>query len=237
MNLAENIYTYRKKSGMSQGDLAEALDVSRQSVSKWETGAAVPELDKLVKMSQIFDISVDELIGAPPRKTEEQAAAPEPPIVVYVDKPVLPRISRQTIFGIVLLIVSLLLALILAFDLELATAEILALTMPPAICGGLFLVTKNPSFYSGWILSIGYWIQLLVFVPRWEAAPLFLILGVLLVTAMVVLSILVHRRGILRIPGWVWVIGSLLLICAAVLLLINTVPPFWISSSSVPVGS
>ena len=39
-NLAENIYTYRKKSGMSQGDLAEALDVSRQSVSKWETGVS-----------------------------------------------------------------------------------------------------------------------------------------------------------------------------------------------------
>ncbi len=45
-----------------QNDLAETLAVSRQSVSKWETDSAVPELDKLVSMSELFDVMLDELI-------------------------------------------------------------------------------------------------------------------------------------------------------------------------------
>ena len=50
MNLGERIYRLRTERNMSQGDLAEALEVSRQSVSKWENNSAVPELDKLVRM-------------------------------------------------------------------------------------------------------------------------------------------------------------------------------------------
>ena len=49
MSLAENIYKFRTEQNMSQLDLADTLEVSRQSVSKWETGAAVQELDKLKK--------------------------------------------------------------------------------------------------------------------------------------------------------------------------------------------
>lgn len=63
MTLSENIYRFRTEKNMSQLDLADALEVSRQSVSKWETGAAVPELEKLIKMSDLFDISLDELVG------------------------------------------------------------------------------------------------------------------------------------------------------------------------------
>ena len=63
MQLHENIYRLRTARNMSQGDLADALEVSRQSVSKWETGAAVPELDKLIKMSQLFDVTLDQLVN------------------------------------------------------------------------------------------------------------------------------------------------------------------------------
>ena len=59
MGLGEKIYALRTDKGMSQTDLAEALDVSRQSISKWETNASIPELDKLLKMSEIFGISLD----------------------------------------------------------------------------------------------------------------------------------------------------------------------------------
>ena len=59
MTLGETIRTVRSEKGMSQGDLADALDVSRQSVSKWETDASVPELDKLVKMCDLFGVSLD----------------------------------------------------------------------------------------------------------------------------------------------------------------------------------
>ena len=51
MELGERIYTMRAARGLSQTDLADALEVSRQSVSKWETGASAPELDKLMKLS------------------------------------------------------------------------------------------------------------------------------------------------------------------------------------------
>src|SRR6056297_686932 len=62
MNLGEKILEMRTKANMSQGNLADVLNVSRQSVSKWETNSSTPELDKLLKMSEIFNISIDELV-------------------------------------------------------------------------------------------------------------------------------------------------------------------------------
>lgn len=62
MSLGQNIYAQRSAHGMSQGDLADALDVSRQSISKWETDTSVPELDKLLRMADIFGITLDELV-------------------------------------------------------------------------------------------------------------------------------------------------------------------------------
>ena len=59
MKLNEKIIALRNKYQMSQGDLAEKLNVSRQSVSKWETGASIPDLDKLIAMSELFGISSD----------------------------------------------------------------------------------------------------------------------------------------------------------------------------------
>ncbi len=77
MNLGENIYKYRTQKNMSQGDLAEALEVSRQSVSKWENNSATPELDKLMKMAAIFEITLDELVtGEKREKTESAEPAP-----------------------------------------------------------------------------------------------------------------------------------------------------------------
>ena len=70
MNLGESIYRLRTARNLSQGDLADALDVSRQSVSKWENNMAVPDLDKLVKMSDLFGITLDELVtGRAPQAT------------------------------------------------------------------------------------------------------------------------------------------------------------------------
>lgn len=62
MKLCEQIYKFRCEKKLSQSELAETLDVSRQSVSKWETGAAVPELSKLMLMSELFGVSLDELV-------------------------------------------------------------------------------------------------------------------------------------------------------------------------------
>lgn len=78
MNLGENIYRLRTEKNMSQGDLADALDVSRQSVSKWENNSAVPELEKLIKMSELFEVTLDELVGKEPPVKEAPEPAPSP---------------------------------------------------------------------------------------------------------------------------------------------------------------
>ena len=77
MNLGENIYALRTKQNMSQGDLADALNVSRQSVSKWENNNATPDLDKLIKMSQLFGVTLDQLVN--PQNQAAFPAAPEIP--------------------------------------------------------------------------------------------------------------------------------------------------------------
>ena len=78
MNLGETIYRLRTQRGMSQGDLAEALDVSRQSISKWENNSATPELIKLVKLAELFGVSLDALVlGA--EQPQEQAQPQDPP--------------------------------------------------------------------------------------------------------------------------------------------------------------
>lgn len=62
MILAEKITMLRKKNGWSQEELADKLQISRQSVSKWESGASIPDLDKIIKMSNLFGVSTDYLL-------------------------------------------------------------------------------------------------------------------------------------------------------------------------------
>ena len=62
MNFADKLYNLRKEKQISQEDLAEKLDISRQSVSKWESGAAMPEIDKIIMLSEIFGVSTDYLL-------------------------------------------------------------------------------------------------------------------------------------------------------------------------------
>lgn len=62
MILAEKIILLRKKNEWSQEELAEQLGISRQSVSKWESGASIPDLDKIIRMSELFDVSTDYLL-------------------------------------------------------------------------------------------------------------------------------------------------------------------------------
>lgn len=62
MDFNDKLLTLRKSKDLTQEQLAERLDVSRQSVSKWESGQAVPELDKIIALSNIFDVTTDYLL-------------------------------------------------------------------------------------------------------------------------------------------------------------------------------
>ncbi len=62
MNLAEKIQKLRKNNNLSQEQLADALSVSRQAISKWESSQSVPELNNIIQLSELFHVSTDDLL-------------------------------------------------------------------------------------------------------------------------------------------------------------------------------
>lgn len=78
MILAEKIIALRKRMNWSQEELAEKLEISRQSVSKWEVGATIPDLDKILKMSDLFGVSTDYLLKDEIEGTELMAGKDVP---------------------------------------------------------------------------------------------------------------------------------------------------------------
>lgn len=71
MEFNNRLYQLRKQKGFSQEELANRLNVSRQTVSKWEVGDSSPDMEKLVAISDLFDVSLDMLV------TGKEAPAPE----------------------------------------------------------------------------------------------------------------------------------------------------------------
>lgn len=63
MELHETLTLLRKERGLSQAAVAEKLNISRQSISKWESGIAVPTTDNLLAISKLYQVSIDELLG------------------------------------------------------------------------------------------------------------------------------------------------------------------------------
>ena len=73
MNLADRILELRKQKGISQEELADKLGVSRQAISKWESEQSVPELDKIIRMSDFFEVTTDYLLkGVEPVAKESE---------------------------------------------------------------------------------------------------------------------------------------------------------------------
>lgn len=63
MKFDENLRAFRKQKEFSQEYLAEKMNVSRQTISEWENGTAMPDLKKLTDLASLFDVSMDELLG------------------------------------------------------------------------------------------------------------------------------------------------------------------------------
>ena len=82
MTLGQRIQELRKEKGLSQEGLGEQLGVSRQAVSRWEMDGAVPEVDKLIAMSRIFGVSLNQLL-----QMEEGTAGPEARVVLSLPRP------------------------------------------------------------------------------------------------------------------------------------------------------
>ncbi len=139
MNLAEKIYTLRTERNLSQGDLAEMLDLSRQSISKWETGTAVPELENLRKMCEIFEISMDELT----MQEREEVKKPAP---------ITTTLSHSEIVGYILLIAALFAGILCLVNNY--THYLYSLALPILLCSIVCLkVKENVLYVCSWIVG------------------------------------------------------------------------------------
>lgn len=149
MNLGERIYTLRTKHNLSQGELSAKLDVSRQSVSKWENNSAVPELDKIIRMSEIFGVTVDELVKENAKPPEEEAPPePAPTVVQVIEKN---RFEKREIAGIILLSLGGLAFLLLLLLTGLGCIYALPVLLCGAVC---FVCKKDTGFYCAWLVYL-----------------------------------------------------------------------------------
>ena len=121
MSLGQNIYKLRTGKRLSQEDFAAAMEVSRQSVSKWENDMAVPELEKLIKMAKLFEMSLDELVGnTTPAPKPVQSPEPAPA----------PGLTTGDLISVVLLLLGILIPPA-TFFFDLSLLMIVLLILPP----------------------------------------------------------------------------------------------------------
>ena len=147
MNLGEKIYELRTKKNLSQGDLADKLDVSRQSVSKWENNTAVPDLDKLIKICDIFEISLDEITG---RET------PKEKTIIRIEE-IKKDLTRIQFLGCILIGVGII-SFLMPFGVFFAPSIL--------ICGIICLtVKKNPWYWCIWVVFLP-----IFFIMSWAMA-------------------------------------------------------------------
>lgn len=109
MKIGDKIALCRKKEGLSQEELANRLGLSRQAISRWETGAALPDTEKVIQLSRIFQVSTDYLLLdeiEEPARCEKKG--PEPAETTLKRDAVSERRRRFRIaFGVVLAVLGL----------------------------------------------------------------------------------------------------------------------------------
>lgn len=129
--MEERINLLRKKMGLSQEELANKIGVSRQAVSKWESGQSMPDLDKIIALSDLFGVSTDYILKGTDVPEDEGSQNGE-------------RSKKIMISGAIIFA---LLALMIAFSLNrFRDDEIFMLT----ICGGVV------GYFAGYILGLVY---------------------------------------------------------------------------------
>lgn len=79
MKLTDKLISLRKESGLTQNDLAEKMEVSRQAVSLWESGETLPSMDKLRRLSELYGVSVDYLVNDGAERPTAAVAVMEKP--------------------------------------------------------------------------------------------------------------------------------------------------------------
>ena len=200
MNLGETIYRLRTKAGMSQDALAGALDVSRQSVSKWENNAAVPELEKLMKLSEVFGVTLDELVG-------REASAPAAPAAPPVQSPPPYRTIGAILLGFGLL-TTLLLSILGGFIVGVMVG------LPFTIVGSIFIAsTEGFLFKSAWAFFSIYAPLLSYFALNFMGFGWGIRIGILVVwfAILVMITLRLNRKGKLSMDSKKLMIGCIII--------------------------
>jgi len=191
MNLGEKILEMRTKANMSQGDLADVLKVSRQSVSKWETNSSVPELDKILKMSEIFKISIDELVHGDKEELSEES-------MNRINNEQRPRLETQKLVGVGLLGIGVFILILMLVLGDILSAMVFS--SPFLVTGFICLIVKkHTGLWNGWILYLMVYIYLTYATgirPWW------------------IFNLWVYQNGLTAhaVIAWLMVIGFLVLI-------------------------
>ena len=137
----------RQENAMTQLQLARQLHISDKTVSKWERGESVPDLDKLLKLSGLFGISLDELVRGGP---DASGGAPGSPVLPRTEAPPAPaRWPQRRAVGLTLLCVGAVLFVVLLLFLGPGNAALLS--SPLWVCGGLCLICRrHPALWCAW---------------------------------------------------------------------------------------
>ena len=162
MTLGQNIARLRAQKSLSQGDLADALEVSRQSVSKWETDASIPELDKLLRLAELFGVTLDELVkgeSAQPEAARGEASdkgsaetASTEGTGAYTAAVPAPRETRKVVGTVLLCFGALIGILIMLFA---GTLVGFLLALPLFVCGVICLtVRRRTGLWCAWTLYL-----------------------------------------------------------------------------------
>lgn len=109
MDLSKRLMELRMKNGLTQGQVADVVGVSRQSISKWELGEALPGTEKMKKLGELYGLSVDDLLSddALPESREDRQA-PDP----------VPAKSRRGVIALLLIIAILTMAMVIGYFLR-----------------------------------------------------------------------------------------------------------------------
>ena len=225
MHVGETIYRLRTEAGLSQSDLAEALGVSRQSVSKWETGASVPDLDKLVKLGALFHVSLDELVRG-------EIEPPQGPVHTTTPAQSAQLTPTQRV-GVGLVYCSIAVGLVLCFLFGLAG---FVFVLPTLIMGLICRFAKmHPALKSLWAgflmldiylcLATGIRASSVILTFQWTHEMNYLRLAVSWVLFLLVASLVAGTAVTLRKAVWTGSVKQKCLLVLSLLCLIGTSIP------------
>lgn len=185
MSIGTKIFELRTAKNLSQGDLADILDVSRQSVSKWETDASIPDLDKLIKLCDLFEISLDELTC---RQVKEKA---QQSMVLETTKKEHP-VTQQKIIGYILLTVSLLGSILVWLfsegpeDLDLPIPIIFTVLSCSLIC---LFVKHKAGYWCAWAIAA----PIVVLSPHFVGLPILTAMNTLLFIFSIIMAFVANE--------------------------------------------